>query len=179
MDDDSWSKAARRGDGRAFEEIVRAHQRAVYGMAMRLLRDHDEADDVAQRTFLRAWDALGDFEARSSLRTWLLKICMNLARNRIRDRSRLVREVVEIGEDAPGSARLEEAESAALVREAIAELPEKQRLAVELRVYQGLPFKDVAVALETTENSAKVSFHYAVKALKAKLGGLMKIAEGA
>ncbi len=170
MDDErSWIEAARRGDGRAFEEIVRRHQRAVYGMAMRLLRDHDDADDVAQRTFLRAWDALGTFEERSSLRTWLLKICANLAKNHLRDHARLVREIVDSAEDAPGTARLEDEETMARLRDAVAGLPEKQRLAVELRVYQGLPFKEIAIALDTSENSAKVSFHYAVKTLKAKL----------
>lgn len=170
MDDErSWIERAREGDGRAFEEIVRRHQRAVYGMAMRLLRDHDDADDVAQRTFLRAWDSLREFEGRSSLRTWLLTICANLAKNHLRDHARLVREIVDGVEDAAGARRLEEEEGLARLRAAVAELPEKQRLTVELRAYQGLPFKEVAQAIGTSENSAKVNFHYAVKALKAKL----------
>src|SRR5688500_310733 len=123
MDDErSWIEAARRGDGRAFDELVRRHQRAVYGMAMRLLRDHDDADDVAQRTFLRAWDGLREFEERSSLRTWLLKICANLAKNHIRDHARLVREIVDTPEDALGSARLEDEQTLARLRDAVAEL---------------------------------------------------------
>ena len=101
---------ARAGEGRAFEEIVRLHQRSVYGLAMRYLRDHDDADDVAQRTFVRAWDHLGEFEGRSSLKTWLLKICVNLCKNHHRDRRRFVDvdpETVEPAEDAVGSERIE------------------------------------------------------------------------
>src|SRR2546430_17231865 len=94
MDDDhDLLAAARTGDGRAFEELVRRHQRPVYGLAMRLLRDHDDADDIAQRTFLRAWDGLADFEGRSSLKTWLLRICVNLCRNHHPDHARFARGV--------------------------------------------------------------------------------------
>lgn len=167
---------ARAGEGRAFEEIVRLHQRSVYGLAMRYLRDHDDADDVAQRTFVRAWDHLGEFEGRSSLKTWLLKICVNLCKNHHRDRRRFVDvdpETVEPAEDAVGSERIEYEEGLERLREAVAALPEKQRLTVELRVFQSLPFKEIAAALDTTENAAKVNFHYAVKSLKAKVGGAL------
>src|SRR4051812_10336823 len=90
MEESALIERARAGDGRAFEEIVRAHQRTVYAVAFRFLRDHDEADEVAQRTFLRAWNHLKEFEARSSLKTWLLKICVNLCKNHHRDRKRFV-----------------------------------------------------------------------------------------
>jgi RNA polymerase sigma-70 factor (ECF subfamily) len=175
MDDDPQliSRAAS-GDGRAFAELVRLHQRPVYGMAMRWLGDHDEADEVAQKTFLRAWDHLKEFEGRSQLRTWLLRICMNLCKNHHRDRARFVSGVepedVAPAEEAAGTERLEREQLLERVREAVAALPEKQRLTVELRVYQGLAFKEIAVALDGSENAAKVNFHYAVKTLKAKLG---------
>ena len=169
-DETALIERARGGDGRAFEQIVREHQRTVYLVAFRFLRDHDEADEVAQRTFLRAWKSLKDFEARSSLRTWLLKICLNLCKNHHRDRKRFVDvepESVEPAVNAVGAERLEDEERLERLREAVAALPEKQRLTVELRVYQGLPFKEIALALDTTENAAKVNFHYAVKTLKA------------
>ena len=173
-DEQSWIDRARAGEGRAFEELVRRHQRAVYGMAMRWLRDHDDADDVTQRTFLRAWDGLKEFEGRSQLRTWLLRICMNLCKNHHRDRAKFATGVapedVAPASDAMGSERLEREEMLERVREATAALPEKQRLTMELRVQQGLAFKEIALVLDTTENAAKVNFHYAVKALKAKIG---------
>ena len=177
MDESALIERARAGDGRAFEEIVRTHQRTVYAVAFRFLRDHDEADEVAQRTFLRAWNHLKDFEERSSLKTWLLKICVNLCKNHHRDRKRFVDvdpELVEPAEEAVGAERLEEEQRLDRLRDAVAALPEKQRLTVELRVYQGLPFKEIAAALDTTENAAKVNFHYAVKTLKAKVGDALE-----
>lgn len=173
MDDADLIERARGGDARAFEELVRRHQRPVYGLAMRMLRDPDDADDIAQKTFVRAWNHLKEFEGRASLRTWLFRICMNLCRNHHRDHRRFVDvdpESVEPAEEAAGSERLEREQRLELLREAVAALPEKQRMTVELRVYQGLPFKEIAEALSTTENAAKVNFHYAVKSLKAKVG---------
>jgi RNA polymerase sigma-70 factor (ECF subfamily) len=176
MDEDALIDRARAGDARAFEEIVRTYQRPVYGLAMRFLRDHDDADDVAQKTFLRAWDHLKEFEGRSQLKTWLLRICMNLCKNHHRDRRRFVDvdpESVEPTEDAVGAGRLEYEERLDRLREAVAALPEKQRKTVELRVYQSLSFKEIAIALDTTENASKVNFCYAVKTLKAKVGDVV------
>ena len=175
MDDElQWIERARRGDARAFEELVRLHQKPVYGMAMRMMQDHGSADEMAQRTFLRAWDGLAAFEGRSSLRTWLLTICMNLCRNHHRDHARFVRDPQKHleagGEEAVGSSRLEEAQRNERVRAGVARLPERQRQVVELRVFGSLPFKEIAEALGITENSAKVSFHHAVKSLKESVG---------
>ena len=167
---------ARNGDTRAFESLVKRHQKPVYGLAMRMLRDHDDADDIAQRTFLRAWDHLEDFEGRCAFRSWLFRICMNLCRNHHRDRARFVDTAnpPELVEEAVGAGRLEREEVLDRLRDAVATLPPKQRATVEMRVYQGLPFKEIAAALDTTENSSKVSFHLAVKSLKARLGDLVR-----
>ena len=172
-----WIERARAGDARAFEELVRLHQRPVYGLAMRMLRDHDDADDIAQRTFLRAWDHLRDFEGRCLFRSWLFRICMNLCKNHHRDRARFVdvANPPEPAEEAVGSERIEREAMLEKLREAVASLPPKQRATVEMRIYQDLPFKEIAAALDTTENSSKVSFHLAVKTLKGRLGDLARL----
>jgi RNA polymerase sigma-70 factor (ECF subfamily) len=177
----AWIERARGGDPRAFEELVRLHQRPVYGLAMRMLRDHDDADDVAQRTFLRAWDHLHEFEGRCQLRSWLFRICMNLCKNHHRDRARFVDTPAppEPAVEAVGSERMEREAVLEKLREAVAALPPKQRATVEMRIYQDLPFKEIAAALETTENSSKVSFHLAVKTLKARLGDLARLLSSA
>ena len=173
-DELQWIERAKRGDARAFEELVRLHQKPVYGMAMRMLHDHGGADEIAQRTFLRAWDGIAAFEGRSSMRTWLLTICMNLCRNHARDHARFVRDpqahLDGRSEDAVGSERLESEQRAERMRAGVARLPERQRQVVELRVFQSLPFKEIAEALGITENSAKVSFHHAVQSLKESVG---------
>lgn len=166
-DEREWIEKARAGDARAFAHLVRLHQKPVYGLAMRMLRDHDDADDIAQRTFLRAWDHLADFEGRCALRSWLFRICMNLCRNHHRDRARFVdmANPPEPSEDAVGSDRMERERLLEVLRDAVTTLPPKQRATVEMRIYQSLPFKEIAAALETTENASKVSFHLAVKSL--------------
>lgn len=161
------------GDAGAYAELVKRHQRPVYALAMRMLRDHDDADDVAQRAFLRAWQNLAGFEGRCGFRSWVFRICVNLCRNHHRDRRRFVDGAPasrEPSQEAVGSDRLEREERMARIRTAVASLPEKQRITVELRVYQSLPFREIALAMETTENAAKVNFHYAVKNLRARVG---------
>lgn len=179
-DERQWIEKARAGDAHAFSHLVRLHQKPVYGLAMRMLRDHDDADDIAQRTFLRAWDHLSDFEERCSLRSWLFRICMNLCRNHHRDRARFVdlANPPEPAEEAVGSERLEREALLEKLRDAVSTLPPKQRATVEMRVYQGLPFKEIAAALETTENASKVSFHLAVKSLRTRLGSVVRALAG-
>ena len=75
---------ARRGDAGAFEEIVRLYQRRVYGVALRIVRTHDVADDVAQEAFLRAWRSLERFELGRPFGPWVCRIAANLAVNHVR-----------------------------------------------------------------------------------------------
>jgi len=171
-------EAWRRGDRAAFAEIVRRHQRGLYALAHRYLRDDDESKDVVQLTFVRAFQALGDFRGGSQLRTWLYRIAVNGALNRLRDGKaqrkapledalpEVEREAAEREREPRALTALVGAEAGAKLRAAVARLPEKQRLVLELRVYQDLPFKDVAVIAECSENSAKVNFHHAVKKLR-------------
>lgn len=179
-DEREWLQRAQAGDVRAFEALVKLHQKPVYGLAVRMLRDHDDADDIAQRTFLRAWDHLEDFEGRCAFRSWLFRICMNLCRNHHRDRQRFVDTAnpPELVEEAVGAERLEREEILEKVREAVTTLPPRQRATVEMRVYQGLAFKEIAAALETTENASKVNFHLAVKNLKKRIGEAVRLLGG-
>lgn len=179
-DDHDLLERARTGDAGAFEDLVKRHQKPVYGLAMRMLRDHDDADDIAQRTFLRAWNHLTDFEGRCAFRSWLFRICMNLCKNHHRDRKRFVDtdDPPELVEEAVGAERLEREEVLEKLRAAVATLPPKQRATVEMRVYQALPFKEIAAALDTTENASKVNFHLAVKSLRNRLGDVVRLLAG-
>jgi RNA polymerase sigma-70 factor (ECF subfamily) len=166
-------EAWRRGDEGAFPEIVRRHQRALFALVRRYLKNEDDSQDVVQLTFVRAFRALGDFRGGSQLRTWLYRIAVNVALNKLRDSKaqrteRLDEEVYEAGADGgPGALEgLLSAESSARLKLAVEELPPKQRLVLELRVFHDLPFKEVATIAECTENTAKVNFHHAVKRLR-------------
>ena len=164
----------RAGDRGAFDELVRRYQRPLYYLALRYVRIEADAKDLAQRTFIKVLGALPGFRADSSFRTWLYRIAINLCLNHLRDRKREeVRAEVSEALPAPatgGELALLDRERGARLRDAIAELPPKQRMVLELRVFDDLSFREVAELADCTENAAKVNFHYAVKRLKELLG---------
>ncbi len=165
---------AKTGSRTAFEALVRRYQKPLYFLCLRYVHDHDAAADLAQRTFIRVLDKLPELRDAEIFRSWLFRIGANLSLNHLRDHARFVDEA-QMVPDEPNlmpdvQKHLETAEEAEALRLAVAELPTKQRMTLELRVYEELPFKDIAVALETTEGAAKVNFHYAVKRLRSLLG---------
>lgn len=174
LSDEALVEKAREGVRGAFETLVRRYQKPVYFLCFRYVRDHDAAADLAQRAFIRVMEKLGDLREVQIFRSWLFRIGVNLALNHLRDHARFVDgdsvEVDEPSTSAEGAARLEAAEEVEALRRAVEQLPTKQRMTLELRIYEELSFRDIAQALETTEGAAKVNFHYAVRRLKAVFG---------
>lgn len=161
------------GDRAAFERLVERYQQSIYSLAYRYLDSEADAKDVSQLVFVKVFKSLKTFQGRSSLRTWIYRIAINTCLNHLRNRRRERPE--EIAEDAlttraTGPRRLIRDQAAARLREAIAELPPKQRMVLELRVYDELRFREIAELVDCSENAAKVNFHHAVKRLRAVLG---------
>ncbi len=164
------------GDDDAFGELVRRHQPLVLSLVRRYARTHEDARDLAQRTFLRAFEAARRTFRRGTraavpFRRWLVRIAVNLATNHLRDETRLGRaplEALGAAEATPAVAPEvhERAERAAQVRAAVLRLPRRQREVLTLRIDAELPFAEIAAALGTTENSAKVTFHHATRRLR-------------
>jgi RNA polymerase sigma-70 factor (ECF subfamily) len=171
------------GETRAFGELVRRHQRLVQALVRRYAGRPEDAADLAQAAFLRAFAA-----ARRSLgrlrvaepglfRAWLVRIAVNVGKNHARDTGRWRFEDAEVLSREPASGpdavmQLERAEQRRRVRTAMGKLSKRQREVVSLRVDGGLPFREVARALDITENNAKVHFHHAVKRLQAAMEGV-------
>lgn len=161
------------GDMNAFDEIVKSYQRPIYYLSLRMLKNQESADEVTQKTFLKAYRALGGFQFKSSLKTWLSAIALNLCRTEL---MRPKRQMVELPEQLPDSTPddMREADEQAhrrhLLEGALSDLPTRQKEVVMLRIYQELPFKEIAEALDSTESAVKVNFHHAMKSLKDKLG---------
>jgi len=179
--DEALVARAQNGDRAALEVLVRRHQRAVFQLCVRYVRDRDEAADLVQRTFVRAMSKLGELRAAEVFRPWLLRIGANLALNHLRDHARFVPEDAAEGaattpSAAPATERLEAGETAHALRQAVDTLPTKQRMTLELRVYEELSFREIAEALGTSEGAAKVNFHYAVRNLRARLGPAADVA---
>lgn len=164
------------GDDEAFGELFRRHEGLVLAIVRRYARNAEDARDLAQRTFLRAFEASRRtlrFGRQVPFRRWLVRIAANLAKNHLRDEGRFTRAPLdELGaaEASPAEAApaaLERAEQAARVRRAVLELPRRQREVLTLRLDAELPFSEIALALGITENAAKVNFHHATRRLRA------------
>lgn len=162
----------RGGEARAFDELVRRYQQQVFYLCLRYVKNDADAKDVSQRAFVRAFQKLESFRGESAFRTWLYRIAINLSLNHLRDNKR--EQPSEIADEtltrsATGPMRIIGDEQSIVLRAAIEELPPKQRLVLELRIFDELPFREVAELAECTENAAKVNFHHAVKKLRALL----------
>ena len=175
------ARLARDLDG-SFEELVVVHQRLVYGLALRVVADAADAEEVAQDTFVRAYHALAGYDvqrvAAMRLRPWLAQIALNLARNRLRRRPPPTRPL-EDGDGRPlavaAPAAAEPAEQAergqerAFWAELLACLPRTQREAVVLRHVEGLPYAEVAEVLGRPVGTVKTHVHRGVRQLRATL----------
>lgn len=162
----------RSGDRQAFAGWVSQHQRQLFAVVWRYVKNDQDAQDVVQAAFIRAWQGMPTFRGDASLRTWLYRIAVNLALNHKRDaRGRPNTEIPEHAPstDPPAIVRLEELERHERLTAAVEALPKKQRLVVELRVQQDMSFREVADVVESTEDSAKANFHHAIKRLRALL----------
>jgi len=174
-DDRELVGAALGGDESAFAELVRRHQAGVRRCAARILLDHEEARDVAQLAFIRAWENLARYDAAWSFSTWLYRIASNLAIDTLRSREsrdrthsghlRLVGDRVE----PVALGKLSEDEVGRIFDELAAVLPPMQRAAFVLREVQGLATAEVAAALECTEATVRKHVFQARQALRREL----------
>ncbi len=161
------------GDRQAFADLVTMWQKPVYYAIWRYVRHEEDARDLTQATFAKAWLHAATFRGESSLKTWLFRIGIHLALNHLRDQGRWKQAGVEVDEIAHDPALLEqldEADTAQQLRLAVEELPPKQRLVVELRVQEELSFRDVAQLAQCSEDAAKANFQHAIKRLRSLLG---------
>lgn len=163
----------RGGDRVAFDQLVRRHQKGMWRLVRRYVKNDADAADVSQQAFVRAFKGLTQFRGGASVRSWLFRIGINCALSWLRDHRR--EEATEIPDDALTVANLAPAQISAgqdgvRLRAAVEQLPPKQKLVLELRVFDDLSFKEVAELAECSENTAKVNFHYAVKKLRDILG---------
>lgn len=164
-------RRARAGEEGALSALVRRHTDAVFRVAVSITGDPDAAQDVAQEAFLKAFRALAGFRGDAAFRTWLLTITANTARGALRRRGR--RRETDL-DTAPPIASQEEAPDratelsteAARARRMLAQLPEKQRLSVQLRVDEGLSFREIGEVIGSTEGAARVNYFHGIRRLR-------------
>jgi RNA polymerase sigma-70 factor, ECF subfamily len=169
---------ARKGDTDAFAALVALHECFVYNLALRTLGNPDEAADVAQEAFIRAWMALGEFREQAQFRTWLYRIVLNLCLNRVprlrRELQNLTHEeLIDIPETATAAANpvasLEENELRGFLHCEIDKLPEQYRLLVSLRYQHELSYEEIASLVGLPVGTVKTGLHRAKARLREAL----------
>ncbi len=175
LDDAELVRLSLEGRREAFDIIVERHRRAVYQLCYRFVANHEDASDLAQDVFVRAYRGLRGFKGQSALGTWLYRIGVNVCLNRVSVRVPKMEpfEAVERVDTRVESAErtLQRAETAAEVRAAIARLPRKQRATLILRAYHELPHEDIAKILGSSVGAVKANFFHALANLKKLLQG--------
>lgn len=171
---------AKAGDAAAYRQVVELTHPTVYRLALRLVADGDEAADIAQETFVRAWSSLEELREPAAALGWLCRITRNLARDRARgwwwsrrrplatDDETALRLVALEGRQQPDDA-LATAQLGVQVRKALAALSEKHRGVLELREIDGLDYGEIAAALGVPVGTVESRLHRARKALAKRL----------
>ncbi len=173
------------GDEAACAELVSTHERMVFGLAMHLLGDRDEALDLSQEVFLRVFRTLPSFRGQSALRTWIYRIVINQVRNRQRfwkrrhrtsqisldEHVRQCGDIVSEGEVLPDRV-LANKEAATRIWDALDKLPFEQRTALILREVDGLKYEEIAFSLGIAVGTVKSRLTRARQALRGDLLGL-------
>jgi RNA polymerase sigma-70 factor, ECF subfamily len=171
-------RLAQAGDREAFGILVEQHQRYVYNLALRVVGNPQDAEDLAQEAFVRAWLAMANFRLEAQFRTWLFRIVTNLCYNRLPG---LRRELSELGEDCLAEvpdepspeldpvAGLEAEETRSYLQEQINRLPESYRLLIVLRYQQNLSYEEIARVVSLPLGTVKTGLFRAKERLRQTL----------
>lgn len=170
MDESTFIRRSANGDATAWEPLVRTHQQAVFRYAYLLLGDPDDAEDVAQETFLRAWKGLVRFDTARPLRPWLLSITSNLASNWRRSAGRYMSALTRAFQNEPAPDSIEERSTQQMQADdlwkAVQSLSVSDQQIVYLRYFLELPVAETADALQIAEGTVKSRMSRALKKLQ-------------
>lgn len=163
----------RAGDRQACRTLIEAHLDHMYGLAHRMLRDAAEAEDIVQEAFLRLWRQAERWRAEARISTWLYRVVHNLCIDRLRRSKRLVDdekifESLESNEPNPFDMR-EQLQTQAAVNDAIAALPDRQRVAITLAYHQELSNREAAEVMEISVEALESLLARGRRALKKQL----------
>jgi RNA polymerase sigma-70 factor (ECF subfamily) len=177
---DQLIAAARAGDRQAFEDLVRRTYLDTYTLALRLTANEEDARDVVQETYLRAWKGIGRFRGDAQFTTWLYRITANTAsthvHRRSRERTEPLDDLHDLEDDRIETRPEEAAESAAdlaVVAAALDALAPKLRAVVVLKDVYGLPHEAIAEELGISVTAAKVRLHRGRKRLREELDEML------
>lgn len=157
------SKTQREG----FAALVSQYSEPLYWKVRRIVLNHDDANDVMQNTFIKAWDNLGSFQGKSTLFTWLCRIAINEALDFLRRKKATSQLSADDGSivalELIGDSFFDGDTAQAQLQEAIARLPEVQRTVFTMKYFDEMKYSEISKVLDTSEGALKASYHLAVK----------------
>ncbi len=155
---------------KAYEMLVDRYSEKLYWQVRRIVVVHEDADDVVQNAFIKAWVNIGTFEGKSKIFTWLSRIAINEALDFLRKRQK--QEGISADEDMITANKLMADEYfdgdkiQAKLQEAVSRLPDVQRAVFTMRYFDGMKYSDMSGILGTSEGALKASYHHAVKKIE-------------
>lgn len=177
--DEELVVATREGDPHAFDQLVHRWGRKIHGAAFRVLGSHEDAREVSQEAFLKAYRAIGGFQHRARFSSWLYQIALNLCRDRLRRKGgRHMVSIDALAEDegtrllpaSPSVHRaVERLDLAQRVARAVSELPPEQREVIVLKEYQELTFAEIAEVLGAPVSTVKTRLYRGLDQLRRRL----------
>ena len=153
---------------KAFERVVRAYSEQLYWQIRRMVLTHEDADDVLQNVFIKAWTHLDDFHQESRLSTWLYRIAVNESIDFLRKQKNMTLQYTDDVDSGVANMLVADNyfdgdETQAMLQEAISTLPDVQRTVFNLRYFDDMKYSDISKLLNTSEGALKASYHIAVK----------------
>ena len=155
----------------AFTEVIKLYTEPLYWQIRRLVESHDDANDLLQNTFMKAWSSIENFRGDAKLSTWLYKIAINesitfLERERKRLNISLDDQEATLANTLEADTHIDGDELALKLRNAIATLPEKQRIVFNMKYFDDMKYEDISNILGTSVGALKASYHLAVKKIE-------------
>ncbi|MEO0123279.1 MAG: sigma-70 family RNA polymerase sigma factor [candidate division WOR-3 bacterium] len=173
LSDEELVHLVKMGEVEPFDELVRRHEVKVHSLCYKMLKNYDDAKDMAQETFLKAYRNIKNFDGRSKFTTWLYRIAVNNCINFMKKEhpsEEIKDEILEIPKDDPVE-QYKKKKMKEVIYNAISKLPEVQKSVFTLRALEELPYQEISAILNKPVNTVKVNYHLAVKNLKNYLKG--------
>ena len=168
LDDSQLVQLVKAGEAEPFDELVRRHSVKIHDLCYKILRNYDDASDMAQETFIKAYRKINKFDGRSQFSTWLYRIAVNNCLNYIKKRrptEEIYEEMMSGGKDDPVE-RYRSKKLREIIYEAVAKLPTVQRAVFTLRTLEDMSYQEVSDILKKPISTIKVNHHLAVKNLR-------------
>jgi len=168
LDDSELVQLVKSGEPEPFDELVRRHSVKIHDLCYKILRNYDDASDMAQETFIKAYRKINKFDGRSQFSTWLYRIAVNNCLNYIkkqRPTEEIYDEMMSGGKDDPVE-RYRSKKLREMIYEAVAKLPTVQRAVFTLRTLEDMSYQEVSDILKKPISTIKVNHHLAVKNLR-------------